>query len=238
MNKLYIDIETFPTESRHWGLWQQNIGINQIQKPGGLLCLAWAWAGSKKTYFARGDEMYDAAFEILDAADVLVHFNGKTFDTKHLNTEFAIRKMGRPAPFRELDLLAVVKKHFRFPSNKLEYVSKALGLKGKVQTGGFQLWNDCMAGDAKAWLQMEKYNRQDVALLPELEQELLPWIGTNAPNANLFGGNGCPTCGSASLQKRGLRHTTTGAYQRYQCNDCGSWSTDGKRIDGTQMRGM
>lgn len=238
MRKLYIDIETFPTESRHWGLFQQNIGLNQVQKPGGLLCFAWKWQGERKTYFAKGEEMYDQAWCVLDEADVVVHYNGKSFDTKHLNAEFFQRAMGKPAPFREVDLLQVVKRNFRFISNKLEFVSRAAGLGGKVQTGGFNLWNDCLAGDEKAWRQMAKYNKQDVVLLEQLEAKLLPWIGTAGLNANLLGGNGCPTCGEDDYQKRGFRHTPTGSYQRYNCMACGSWFTDGKNVNRTQMRGM
>ena len=40
----------------------------------------------------------------------------------------------------------------------------------------------------------------------------------------------CPTCGKPNLLSKGFRYTTTGAYQRYQCRDCGSWSQGSKQL--------
>src|SRR5688572_1525435 len=48
---LTIDIETRPIEARTWGLWGQNIGINQITNPGGLLCFAAKFHGERRVHF-------------------------------------------------------------------------------------------------------------------------------------------------------------------------------------------
>ena len=81
-----------------------------------------------------------------------------------------------------------------------------------------------MNGDKDAWKRMQDYNVQDVVLLEQLYNKLLPWI-KNHPNQNLFSGDVvCPTCGSNHLQKRGTAVSTTGTYQRCQCRSCGSWS--------------
>jgi hypothetical protein len=72
--------------------------------------------------------------------------------------------------------MSVVKANFKFPSNKLDYVAQALGVGAKFKHSGFELWIDCMAGDDKAWREMKKYQIQDVVLLEELYQVLLPWL--------------------------------------------------------------
>ena len=77
---------------------------------------------------------------------------------------------------------------------------------------------------------IEKYNKQDVILLEKVYERLLPWLGRNHPNRNLYNSTGCPTCGSAKLQKRGFSYTTTGTFQRYQCTHCGTWSKSTKAV--------
>ena len=52
MRLLVVDIETRPMESRHWGIWGQNISISQIQRPDGLLCFAGQFVGERKVHFA------------------------------------------------------------------------------------------------------------------------------------------------------------------------------------------
>ena len=71
---------------------------------------------------------------------------------------------------------------------------------------------------------MEKYNKQDVVLLEKLYVKLLPWI-TAHPNVGAFQEDKavCPHCGGIDYQKRGLATAALMQYQRYRCNDCGTW---------------
>jgi hypothetical protein len=87
-----------------------------------------------------------------------------------------------------------------------------------------------MNKDPDAWKVMEKYNKQDVILLEKVYERLLPWLGRNHPNRNLYNSTGCPTCGNAKLQKRGFSYTTTGTFQRFQCTHCGTWSKATKAV--------
>jgi len=229
MRKLVIDIETAPNLAYVWGLWNQNVGLNQIEKTGSVICFAAKWHGSKKVMFYSDhhdghDDMVGAAHELMSAADAVIHYNGKAFDVKHLQREFLLGDLGPAAPHVDIDLLAVVRKKFRFPSNKLTHVSEALGLGGKVQHTGFDLWRDCMMGDDKAWALMKKYNLQDVRLTEDLYDKLLPWIDSH-PNAALYNGrpNSCPKCGSDKVISNGMRSTKTMTYRRFVCNTCQSW---------------
>ena len=141
-----------------------------------------------------------------------------------------------PTRYKEIDLLKVVRKKFRFPSNKLDYVAQALGLGSKVNHKGMMLWRECMAGDKRAWNTMRKYNIQDVQLLDDLYTVLLPWIDGH-PNHGLYIDNPeepvCPNCGSQSLQKRGVEATRTQRYQRYKCTECGTNARGRLRISTT-----
>jgi len=239
MRVLFLDIETSPNLAHVWGLFNQNVSLNQLRESSYTLCFAAKWRGEKKVMFYRSDDMIEQAWRLLDEADVVTHYYGKHFDIPTLNKEFVVRGYRPPSPYKQVDLCAVVKKCFRFPSNKLAYVSEALGLDGKVKHEGHELWVKVMAGDAKAWKEMETYNKRDVTLLEELEAVLLPWI-SNYPSSRLYDGTitTCPTCMIGSLQRRGFAYTATGKYQRYVCLDCGSWTRDTKRIEGVDLVGV
>ena len=51
MKKLILDIETAPHRVYAWGLWDQNIYIDQIEEPGYTLCWAAKWHGKNKVMF-------------------------------------------------------------------------------------------------------------------------------------------------------------------------------------------
>lgn len=236
------DIERVPAQGYHWGLFEQNIGLTQLKDPGQMVSFAARWIGTpkssvifKSTFHDGQEGMLNSLWELHDQADALLSWNGAGFDTKHAHTEFLLAGLTPPSPAKEIDLMKAVKKRFKFLSNKLEFVSTELGLPGKVSHEGFSLWLKIMDGDQKAWDLFKKYNIQDVHLLVDLYDKLLPWIDGH-PNVNLNGGDGCPKCGSPRLQSRGYRQTAIGSYQRFHCQDCGSWSSSGKSVKSSEIR--
>jgi len=177
-------------------------------------------------------EMLEEMIGLLNQADVVVHYNGKKFDMPTLHKEFIVNELTPPSPYKQIDLLPVVRQAFRFPSNKLDYVAQQLKLGGKVSHKGMALWTECMAGDNKAWKHMEKYNKQDVVLLEKLYNRLLPYIKQH-PNHALYQDTDrpvCTNCGAATVQKRGVEKTKTQIYQRYQCTGCGTWMKGGSTL--------
>ena len=228
MNILLLDIETAPNLVHVWGLWNQNVGVPQIIDSGYVLSWAAKW-------YDEGTLMYDSLHQsttrsmlkgihaLLDEADVVVHYNGTKFDIPTLNKEFLLAGFKPPAPYKQVDLLKVARTQFKFPSNKLDYVSRALGVATKVKHRGHQLWIDCMAGLDSAWKEMEIYNKQDVVVLEQVYYILLPWI-KNHPNHGLYNEKcSCPNCGGVSYKKRGWYYTANLKYQRYRCSSCGTW---------------
>ena len=232
MKILLLDIETAPNQAYVWGLWKQNINIDWILNSGYVLCWSAKWLGKKKVMFSsihkHGEvEMLEQIHQLLDEADAVVHYNGEKFDMPTLHREFVLNEMKPPAPYKNIDLLKVVRSEFKFPSNKLDYVANELGIGTKVRHSGPEMWIGCMNGDVKCWREMEKYNKQDVILLEDLYSKLLPWIRVH-PNFNLYTDfltePHCPNCGGTDLVRRGFAYTSVSKYQRFVCNDCGKWS--------------
>jgi len=229
-----LDIETSPNTAHIWGLRDQYINPEHLLESSYVLCWAAKWHGQREVMFAsvnnmKPENMLRKIHDLVSEADAVVHYNGSRFDMPILNKEFLLHHLAPPAPYKQIDLLKVVRKEFRFPSNKLDYIAQRLGLGKKTPHEGYQLWVKCMNKDPAAWKVMEKYNKQDVVLLEKVYDRLLPWIKSH-PNHNLYGGDGCPNCGSHRLQKRGFSYTTTGTFQRFQCTNCGSWSKSRKAV--------
>ncbi|TVZ01243.1 hypothetical protein EAS64_33735 [Trebonia kvetii] len=239
LSTLFLDIENAPLLVDTWGLWNQNIGINQIRDSGGMICFSGKFLGDELGYFYSDhnpgrEGMVKAAHDQLDQADIVVTWNGKRHDIPHLNREFLELGLTPPSPYRQVDLYQVARRVFKFPSNKLDYVSQALGFAGKVGHEGHLLWVKCMEGDEDAWRRMEEYNRNDVILLEELYARFLPWIPSHP--AAVVDGIACPKCGSGRHQKRGYALTQQSSFQRYQCLDCGGWFRSTKRESGSHVR--
>jgi hypothetical protein len=238
---LLLDIETSPNLVYTWGLWNQNIGLNQIEETSKVICFSAKWLGSPRKdvmfHSVRDghDVMIKAAWDLLDQADAVEHYNGTSFDMPHLNREFLELGLGPPKPYQNIDLYRVIKK-FKFQSRKLEHVSTQLGFEGKVKHEGFGLWRKCLQGDDKAWREMKKYNIGDVLLMEDVHEILLPWI-PNMPNHRLYNPDaGCTRCGSTHMQRRGVRRTAISVFQVFQCQECKGYFTDTSRSVGADYR--
>ncbi len=243
MKILMLDIETSPHKAYCWGLFDQRIGLNQIVEPGSTMCWAARWYGAPEGEFYFGAEWEDKDFigqiwDMLDEADAVIHYNGKKFDMPTLNWEFIQQGGTPPAPYKEIDLLQTVRQKFRPASRKLDYVAQELGIGEKIKHAGMDLWRGCMEGDKDSQEQMKAYNIQDVFLLEELYERLLPWIG-NHPNRQLYSGDRdtCPSCGGSHVEYRGYAYSNAGKFRRFRCNDCGSWSKSPKSVDTSNLRG-
>ncbi len=237
MRILLLDTETAPNTAFVWKLFKETIPLARLIESSYLLCFSAKWLGQSKMYFnsIHQSNMKDMLVEIhklLDEADLVVHFNGQSFDLPVLNKEFLLHQMNPPSPYKQVDLLRVARKQFKFTSNKLDHIASELGLGNKHETN-FELWVDCMKKDPVAWKRMEAYNKQDVKLLEMVYHRFLPWIPNHA-NYNLYGERGvCPNCGSGNIQNRGIAVTKALKYQRFQCKDCGTWARSGVKDESS-----
>lgn len=246
---LTVDIETSPMLSYHFSTRQVNISIDQIKLPSRMICWAAKWLDEKRVLY-RSEYHDDTAimrrhlFDLLDEADVVVGWNSDRFDIRKIRREFRLANLGQPSSFVSVDLLKQVRKLEEWDSHKLAWVTKQLGLSGKLDNDGWPLWISCVDPDVpagekrRAWSDMRRYNKQDVVTTEEVFIEYRADI-TNLPHASLWTGDVhgpmcCRVCESLNLTKQGFKHTRIGKFQRYQCRDCGGWSTSGKaemRVD-------
>ncbi len=166
---LQIDIETSPSLAYVWGIWDENIPLDRLIVPGEVMCFAAKWYGDSddeiifaSSYHNGFDQMVLTAHELYDDADVVVTYNGRNFDNKHLLREMILKGLNPPSPWKDIDLLTVTRSRFKFQSNKLDFVAEQLGLGNKVKHKGFQLWNDCITGEGdvkkQAWEDMKTFS--------------------------------------------------------------------------------
>lgn len=239
---LLIDIETSLQLSYHFGQWGVNINPELTVEPTRILCVAAKWLGKKGvTFFSEWQHgqggMIRGLWDLLDEADVVVHYYGSRFDVPHINGQLWVAGYTPPSPFKQVDLKNAVAKRFKFDSNKLEMISRGLGLAGKLKHEGAMLWRKVQEGDTAAQGRMEKYNRRDTELLEELYERLLPWI-PNPPHRHLYDGRGgCPNCGADAVVENGLYRTALSVYTLYTCGGCGSHFRPSKRLSGISLQG-
>jgi len=192
---LTIDIETRPSLAYIWSLWDTFTPLERLIEQGEMISFAAKWYGKRPVEFASvyhdgKREMINRVWDLVDQADIIVHYNGRKFDYPHLRTEWILddSDKGAPSPVRQVDLLQTVKT-FKFASNKLEHISRQLKLAngtGKLKHTGFQLWVDCMANDPAAWDLMMRYNKHDVVLTEQLYTKLRGWMTSGHPNVGMF----------------------------------------------------
>jgi len=250
MTKILIfDLETAPKLAFMWGMWNQNVSLPMMERDGYLLSWAAKWYGEdgvmSDSLFNYGSEienedgvlnegkLVSTLWELLDEADMLISYNGNKFDIPVANTAMFKAGLMPPNAGKSIDLLAVVRRKFRFASNKLDFISKEMGIEQKKSHEGFELWRKCMLGDEEAWKSMVEYNEQDIIVTEQLYDKVRPWI-KNHPNVNVIDEHDhtvrCPSCASSDIKRNGFENMASGTrYQRYRCNTCGT-NARGKTI--------
>lgn len=248
---LVLDIETSPLLVYAWDLKDQNFSLSNLAQDWHLMGFAAKWLGaapSKTVYHDQRNakqldndrELLTVLWKLLDEADIVITQNGVNFDSPKINARFIMHGMNPPSPYRHLDTYQIAKRSARFTSNKLEYLTDKLCTKYKklkhTKFPGLSLWINCIKGNLKAWNEMRRYNIHDVLSTEELYLKLRAWAPENAPDV-FFGADPmhqCRVCGRAGrMTARGTRVTKRFKFRRYQCQECGSWST-GERLGETK----
>jgi hypothetical protein len=231
-----LDIETFPNLVYTWGLYEQNVSINQIVRDWSIASITWKWLGDPKCHYidCSKDPLDDSLllakiWEVLDQADIVVGQNSNHFDLRKINARLIESGYPPPSPYRQIDTKVEAKRVAMFTSNRLEWLSQHLSTIPKdkhKEFPGFELWSECLAGNPKAWAAMKKYNPTDVLATEQVYIRLRPWMKTH-PNIGLFNADqskpSCPKCASDNVQKRGVWRAAAGIYPRYRCMDCNTW---------------
>lgn len=245
---LYYDIETSLMPVAIFALAHNDwIDPSAILGDRYIICASWLWEGETKVHsvsvlddpkrYAKNPHddahVIKTLHKVLSQADVLIGHNSTSFDKKYIDTRILIHGFDPLPPITEIDTYRVAKAKLLFASNKLDFIGKTLGVGEKIHTTP-GLWMRVMNGEKKAVKEMESYNRGDVTLLRDVFKKLQPYV-QNHINRELFGGEGCPRCGSMKIQSRGLHRAISRIYRRWQCQNpkCMGWFKSTKAEPGT-----
>ncbi len=232
---LYLDIETSPKIAYIWKFWKENIGAKQVLDHGHIMSFAAVWNDDGYATYAENrtdndDLITQDLIKLLDEADIVIGHNVDKFDCNTINGRALVLGIKPPSPYKIVDTYQVAKKHFKFPSNSLEYLSQVLKCENQklmhAKFPGFLLWSECLKGNDEAWEEMKRYNIVDTFTVRDVYKKMRPWIPQH-PNIGVFEEKDkhvCPKCGSEHLQRRGYAYTQLSKFQRYVCTDCGGWS--------------
>jgi hypothetical protein len=248
---LIFDIETAPILGHVWGLWENNVALNQVVSDWHVLSWSAKWLDDPPNKLMYEDQrnakdikddrrLLQGIWRLLDEADIVITQNGRHFDQKKLNARFVINKMQPPSSYKHIDTKQIASKHFGFTSTKLEYMTDKLCTKYKKlkhkEFPGHEMWVECLAGNRRAWVEMEKYNKHDVLALEELYHILVPW--DNSINFNLYhdGEEHVCRCGSTEFIRNGYYYTSLGKYQRHKCKHCGAETRDKQNLFSPEKR--
>jgi uncharacterized protein YprB with RNaseH-like and TPR domain len=227
---LFIDIETKPILGHVWRLWDQNVGLNQIQEDWSILSFCAKWKGTEEVIymdlegqadFEDDSILLDSLWRLLNEADFVVGQNSKRFDVKKIFARFILNGLPKPSHFRQIDTMEIAKRQFGFTSNKLEYMTDKLCTvykKKKHQSfPGHTLWAECLKGNPLAWAEMKDYNIYDVLSLEELYDILSSW-DDKLPNFDVY------VDGILDMSvwvEDGFHYSNFGKYQRYRNTETG-----------------
>lgn len=242
---LYFDIETSPLLVPIFRLGKQNVNYDQILKYAQVICISWAWGDgkvqhdqfdlSKYDWYQRDNnadlELLKRFSKIYGEADLVIGHNAQKFDVGVLMSRIIKHRLPPLTPTL-IDDSYSLSKGVNFVSHKLDSLSDYLGFGGKMEHGkGMEWWIKIMYGDKKILQKMIKYCDIDVKRLREVYKTLKPYIKSTL-NLSAFNEDAkmCDSCGESNLQKRGFHRTKVGKFQRFQCQDCGSWSIDGVNL--------
>lgn len=235
LNLAVFDIETCPGEAFIWSMKDQYVPLERLIRPGHIISVGWKIMGKPEVHYADAwpfdsrkarRRMLERIHAVLETADAIITYNGKSFDMRRLNGEFVEFGL-RPLPkIPHIDLYQTVR-GFGYISGKLEYVLKHLDEGSKGATGGFSLWRGYMEGDVRCRKRMRTYNRRDVRRTAGLYTRIGPYI-TNHPR--LHDHPDCPRCGSKRCHREGYRRLEFYKVEKFQCRKC--W----KRFEGRRSK--
>jgi hypothetical protein len=207
------------------------------------LCIGYKWLHEKKakclSVLDYGDlkkkrvmdwdvKMLDDFAKVVSEADMIVGHYSKMFDLPYLNGRRLLHGQTPLAPTKHFDTCLNLRGKVAFSSKRLKHLSKILNLKKrKLENNWPEGWIEVARNPKKHIGDMIPYCIGDVLATEELFLRTAPlskYTGLFHLGRDEIT---CPKCGSQKLQKRGKLVSVGKTHQRYQCQDCGSWSRDG-----------
>lgn len=228
---LYYDIETTPMR-----VWTFRLGDQYIHHPQivdgdkiDIICITYCWDTGPAKALDWGYEEQDSigmitAFdELVSQADITIGQNSDSFDVKHINTHRLLNDLPPLPDWADVtdDTLKQMRRFFKFPTNKLDYVSSILGFGGKVKMV-MQDWIDIVEKNEnglKSFNKMIRYGKKDVVDTRGVFHKIKPYIKPKYNMAAHYGDHRCTNCGSQDIEQRGKKVRGSLTKMRYHCNE-------------------
>lgn len=245
---LIFDIERIPLRTKNLAAWDfkslqyRRLTPDDVERWGRTICLAYQWYGEKRVGFIAEWQdggrkgFLEGARDLLDQADVVVGHNSTGFDVPHLKGEFILEGLTPPSPFKEFDTLLTMRRNGNLEANHLDTLDKRFGYTGKTDKYRIDVAEGAVAGDVKLQRRIERYNKGDIAATRRVFERLRPYGNLNLglfaddPTAPV-----CSACEGSNLHRRGYAVKTALRYPKYQCQDCGKWSTSKTAVKGLSV---
>ena len=235
--RLFFDIEMSYVLARLWGTGEQYIRHDNIIDDKKIICVSYKWQYEDEVHTLKWEKnrkgewcdkkVVKEFIKVLGEADEICAHNGDRFDIREIRTRAIKHRLLMFPKYRSLDTLKKARKYFNFQSNKLDYLGQVFKVGRKLDHEGFRLWIDCKEGSPtkskKALQKMVDYCEQDVLLLEDVFNVMMPYIDHNTNYAVLANAPkwACPECASKKVK---LHHTDTtpmGYIKRHmKCNSC------------------
>lgn len=230
IRRLFFDIETSYAKGWFWRpSYNTSIDYGQVDEHAKIICISYKWQYEEKVHNMKWNleqddkQMLIDFIKILNKADEIVGHNSDRFDEKWIRTRAVFHRLGMLPKYKSLDTLKMVKRHFNFPSNRLDNIGDYLGVGRKLENEK-NLWQKVVKyNNREALKRMVDYCDQDVILLEDIFNVLQPYIYKNTNFAVLKGGEKfeCNECGSPHVELVRTYTTTAGTFQRImECNSC------------------
>lgn len=233
---LYFDIETSLMKFYGFRLGEQYVSHTQLVEGEkvDIICITYCWDKGPAMHLDYDYEEQDSSKmiqefdKIVKEADIIIGQNSDSFDVKHINTQ---RMLHGLAPFPEWadctdDTLKQVRRFFKLPCNKLDYMSALFGFGGKVKMA-FQDWvniKEKNKNGLKSFNKMIRYGKKDVIDTRKVFHKIRPYIKPKFNMATFLQDHVCVHCGSKDIHKNGTRIAGKTTYQRYHCKTHGGYA--------------
>lgn len=229
--RLFFDLECSPNIGFFWSSgFKLNIGYENIIHERAIICICYKWEGQSKVHSLSWDskksdkKLLQEFVKVANEADELIGHNGDKFDLPWIRTRCLFHRVPMFPNYVTIDTLKFARSKFRFNSNKLDYISKFLGHKGKIRTD-FGMWKAItLTNDQTALSKMVRYCKVDVKELENVFTVLNNYLPAKTHFGVKNGGEkrDCPECGSENTVKNNTRVMASGMKKiQMRCNDCG-----------------
>lgn len=194
---------------------------------GFISCISWKWKDEDRVHtirYKKPSNDYGVCLKIAqlyEEADMVVTWNGKSFDQRFVQTRMLKHGLGYLPPVPHEDGLLTARRSIKM-RRSLDNVAKFFKFGVQKHPVTFETWFEAGLGNKKAMDEVVEHCEKDVLVLEEAYKLLGP-LSKVHPNVSGEEG-GCPFCGGKKLQQRGRIYALRHYRIRYHCR-CGRWSS-------------